>query len=124
MQFIYYGSIPLVLALTFTKLSIILLYQRIFTGEKFRRVTYIMLVLVSMWGIAFTLGYLLECFPSTISGKKRKCFDNATFNNIACVSTIMLDVMILSMPWPGIWRLQMSLERKIAVTAIFLLGGV
>lgn len=92
-------------------------------------VAYMMLVLVSVWGIAFTLGYLLQCIPlrqtyEMTAGETRRCFNTVTFNTVACASTIVLDVAILTMPWPIIWRLQMSLPRKIAVTAIFLLGGV
>ena len=60
----------------------------------------------------------------TISGKIRKCFDTVTFNTMGLVSTIVLDVAILTMPWPIIWRLQMSAQRKIAVTGIFLFEGV
>lgn len=122
-------TIFVALSITFTKLSVILLYHRIFTSTKFRMVAYMMLVLVSVWGIAFTLGYLLQCIPlrqtyEMTAGETRRCFNTVTFNTVACASTIVLDVAILTMPWPIIWRLQMSLPRKIAVTAIFLLGGV
>lgn len=119
------------LALMFTKLSVILLYQRIFhTGGRFRTVTYIMLGLVSMWGVAITLGYLLQCVPvrlnweSTTGEIRKHCFNTVTFNNVACASNVVLDVAILTLPWPVIWRMHMSPRRKTAVTGIFLLGGV
>ena len=85
-----------------------------------------MLLLVSMWGIAFTLSYMLQCGSprNSYDNTSGKCIDPVKFNNAACTSTIVLDVAILTMPWPVLWRLQMSAQRKIAVTGIFLLGGV
>ena len=40
------------------------------------------------------------------------------------ISSVILDVLILVMPLPLIWRLQMSVKDKVAVSGIFLLGSL
>ncbi|KAL8904744.1 MAG: hypothetical protein Q9207_003075 [Kuettlingeria erythrocarpa] len=39
------------------------------------------------------------------------------------VSDIILDALILTLPWYPVWKLQMPLRRKLSICAIFLLGG-
>ena len=42
----------------------------------------------------------------------------------AAATELFIDVVLLVLPWPMIWRLQMSTGRKLAVTGIFLLAGL
>ena len=108
-----------------------MLYQRIFVIEKwFYRATWVMLLINGGWGIAFTLVNLFHCRPvsvrwSTSDGVgHQNCINQAALNNTFAVSTIVLDLFIIIMPWPMIWNLKMPIRRKVAVTGIFLLAGV
>ena len=82
------------------------------------------------WGIAFTLGFVFQCRPvsagwkTSIGVDEQTCVNLIAYNYISAASTIVLDVLIIIMPWPMIWKLQMPLRRKIAVTGVFLLAGV
>lgn len=40
------------------------------------------------------------------------------------ITNMIMDIMILTIPWPMIWKLQMPLQQKVAVTGIFLLGSL
>ena len=40
------------------------------------------------------------------------------------VSNMIIDLIIISMPWPMIWMLQMATRQKVAVTGIFTLGAL
>ena len=40
------------------------------------------------------------------------------------VTDLLTDMMILSLPVPMVWRLQMEARRKVAVSALFLLGSL
>ena len=37
---------------------------------------------------------------------------------------LFLDIVILALPVSAVWRLQMSLAKKVSVAGIFLLGGL
>lgn len=107
-----------------------MLYQRIFIDSWFVRATWLMFFVNAGWGIAFVLGYLFQCQPiaagwSTSYGiNHRKCIDLVAFNYAFAASTIFLDIMVIILPWPMIWKLHMPLRQKAAVTGIFLLAGM
>jgi hypothetical protein len=42
----------------------------------------------------------------------------------AAVSNMLVDLMIIAMPWPLIWQLQMPVRQKIAVGGVFTLGAL
>lgn len=117
-----------VLALTFTKLSILLFYRRIFSSPSFRIPLWIGVAIVLAWGIAFFFLYLFQCTPvnanwTTYAGTNRHCLP-VTLNYANAISTIVTDVMILTMPLPMIWGLQLPTRRKIALSGVFLLGAL
>ncbi len=45
-------------------------------------------------------------------------------NYAYAVSSVVLDISVLSMPWPMIWRMNLELKQKIAATGIFMLGAM
>ena len=123
----YAAQLCQTLTFTFTKLSVLFLYQRIFTGDIFRRALYIMYSIVIMWGIAFFFCNLLQCWPISTNWAlfgydPNSCIETTTMYLAQSWSDVLTDVMILSMPAPCIWALQMSTKHKIGVIAIFLTG--
>jgi hypothetical protein len=108
--------------------SVLLLYYRIFETRSFRYAVYVMSALNLGWMIAFVFGFIFQCIPvdqvwKSQHGKRKHCI-GIDANYAYAVSSVILDVLTLSMPWPMIWRLHMQLKKKIAVTGIFLLGGM
>ena len=112
----------------FTKLSLFLLYLRVFSPD--RRTRYLI-----YFGIAFTtvfysviLIYILVVFipPSRSSWfeawriSTTQSFKNVTYVQSA-VNTIS-DFYLLGLPMPIVWKLQMPRRKKIGVSAIFLMG--
>ncbi|KAL9047122.1 MAG: hypothetical protein Q9214_000226, partial [Letrouitia sp. 1 TL-2023] len=102
----------------------------IFVGQWFYRATLAMLLINIGWGIAFELVYVFQCQPVSVGWETafgishQSCISRIAFSEIFAASTIGLDVLIIIMPWPLIWKLQMAIRQKVAVTGIFLLGGV
>ncbi|KAI0966035.1 hypothetical protein F4678DRAFT_451130 [Xylaria arbuscula] len=115
-----------ILAFAFIKASILMMYRRIFCGEKFRAATLILLVIVCFWAVSFFLAVLLACIPisksfnSSIPGH---CFNKVQVYDGFAISNLIIDVAILTVPQPIVWKLNMSVRRKIAVSGVFLLGG-
>ena len=117
------ACVPIVL----TKCSILFFYRRIFRGTAFSIVNWTTLGLVVAWMIAFFFAILFSCTPIDKSlnndpGSDVKCIDNITLFYAGSGSDIAVDFIILFIPWPFIWKLQMSTKNKIAVTSIFFLG--
>jgi hypothetical protein len=125
-----YASEPiLTVAITLCRWSILLFYSRLFTiSRAFRLILYIVYAINFAWGIAFTLAYLFQCTPIDVAWSTGEeyagtCIDPSV-NYYYAVSTIIIDVMILTLPWPMIMQLKMELKQKIAVIGIFMLGAM
>ena len=70
---------------------------------------------------------LLQCIPVSdvwdIMVEFPNCVEDTMYYGMA-ISSVILDVMVLVMPLPLIWGLQMSVRDKVAVSGIFLLGSL
>ena len=123
----YAAQLTQTLTFGFTKLSVLFLYRRIFTGDIFRRALWIMYSIVAMWTIAFFFCNLLQCWPISTNWAlfgydPANCIETTTMYLAQSWSDVLTDVMILSMPAPCIWALQMSTKHKFGVIGIFLTG--
>jgi hypothetical protein len=102
------------------------LYLRIFgTTKKFRLAIYIATVIVWCWAFSIVIEAFLLCrpFPSnwdpTVPGK---CGNrNAAFVAAGALN-MLTDIMVLLLPVPHIWSLQLQIGRKIGLLATFGLG--
>lgn len=117
------------LALGFIKLSILFFYRRIFRGRAFELLNWILIALVVLWTLGFFLVQVFDCRThfSTNWGtlaELQKCLSTFHQRLAYSISDVIIDVFIFLFPVPLIWMLHMSLERKLAVTGIFLLGAL
>lgn len=86
-----------------------------------------MIGLVICWMITFFLVLLLQCLPVTVSSVHPpglKCINIVPVTWALGSSGVITDFMIILIPWPFIWRLQMPTRQKFAVTGMFLLGAL
>jgi hypothetical protein len=111
------------------KLSILLLYLRLFRASTTtRRLIYGGAAAITLFYTAFAVLQLALCHPRRgesvlgdsvarrCSGSwKRRFFAFPAFN-------IASDAYIVALPVRVVWRLQMDWRRKIAVTAVFVMG--
>ena len=110
------------------KLSVLLLYKRIFP------------LTWSLWVCAFlSVGYAVTvsvtisvaCRPTSyfwsqwVDPAGGKCLINlTTFYLWNAFANMLTDIIILCVPLPIIWKLQMPRKQKLAISGIFLLGGL
>ncbi|KAL9092818.1 MAG: hypothetical protein Q9165_004236 [Trypethelium subeluteriae] len=111
------------------KISICAFYVRVFGKKSHTYITsYIITVvsiawcLVTVFGLAFECGPL-EAFwdhipPDTICGTTE--LEYAIINGLNALN----DLIILLLPLPTIWKLQISTQQKVQVSFIFLLGSL
>lgn len=109
------------------KSSLCLLFMRIFSTPRFKFAATCTLILCVSWAIMTVLIGFLSCRPLTsiwdpnVSGR---CIDiPAAWTAIGSIDVI-LDTIILVLPIPMLWKLQMPVWRKWAVTGIFGMGIV
>lgn len=110
-----------------TKLSVLLFYKRVFRGNTFNAAVWTMISIISVWTVAFFFANLLQCYPISTnweaSGAQVSSCINTNMMYLAQAWTdVLTDMMILALPIPCIWALQMPAKHKVGVTAIFLLG--
>ncbi|KAJ8123438.1 hypothetical protein ONZ43_g615 [Nemania bipapillata] len=123
--FIYAGSV------SFTKLSILLFYRRLFErGSQWFHIRlgfaafFTVGYLLSIWSVAAALCQPTEFFWTQFLGAKGKCLDiNASFLSLT-VLNLVADLLVLIVPIPEILALKMTTKKKIGVCAVMLLGGL
>ncbi|KAI1130332.1 hypothetical protein F5Y10DRAFT_122127 [Nemania abortiva] len=112
-----------------TKLSILLLYNRLFSvSRKFRRQVIILSILVINYWLGSTIADLLNCIPIKyvwINGKDdpRFCFDLNIFWFATGVAEAFIDVLILLLPIGVVAKLQLSAKKKVATGSVFAVGA-
>ncbi|TGO33320.1 hypothetical protein BHYA_0252g00010 [Botrytis hyacinthi] len=113
------------------KLSILFFYRRIFyTGTRtvFDIINMAFIVFVIVWMLAMGIGAIFLCKtdPRSAWGPvvviASKCSAQLPFLEGYAISDFIMDVFIWTLPIPKIWGLHMTVRRKLAVIAVFLVG--
>lgn len=111
------------------KLSILLLYRRIFaaTSPAFQRLVAALATLIVLFWAAATLATIFTCWPiqwSWISSLSPApyCFNFNIFWLATGLIEAVLDVCLITLPVRMVVRLQMSLRKRVSLIAVFSLG--
>ncbi len=108
-------------------MSIICFYRRVFSVAKFLTITFWLNCLIGAWGAGIFLACALQCRPLRGYWDKSidaKCFDGDKFFIVNQVFNVVMDFVILSLPLPIIWSLKRVWQDKLALSAVFALGGL
>lgn len=112
-----------------TKVSILLLFHRIFSvSDSFRKYIYIGLAAVIGFWIASTVADLLNCIPLEWTWRNghadpRYCISYNMFWMGTGIAEAFIDLYILSLPLFMVSTLHLERSRKWGVAGIFLFGG-
>ncbi|KAI6754478.1 hypothetical protein HG530_012230 [Fusarium avenaceum] len=113
-----------------TKISILFFLRSIFTTSEFKKLTLVIGVFVALCGAATMITTGLQCLPASFNWTswdgvhKGKCNDlnSQTYAfggiNMAC------DIVILILPLPHLWKLQVKGRQKVQLFVMFSLGTV
>ncbi|ROV92799.1 hypothetical protein VMCG_09090 [Cytospora schulzeri] len=110
------------------KLSMLYLYTRIFAISRATKVgALILMLLVTSFGIAFLVIFMTQCHPfdepwNPVPGGW--CRNLVTQEYISCGLNLVLDLSVVILPMPVLWKLQMTTTRKLFITIMFSLGLV
>lgn len=111
------------------KISILLLYRRVFDTRNFKIATAVLSGVCLSWGVVAIVCLIFQCHP--VSGMwtpadtfTDKCFNLKAYYSGVSGTNMALDIIILSMPIYMVWGLSLPTSQKIALSGIFLLGGL
>lgn len=115
-------------SLVFAKLSILLLYLRVFVGKLFRRVCWIMLAIIVAYGVWIVTATIFSCFPIQYywdkSVKGGHCQNTmAQYMSYSAVR-ISTDLAIFALPMPVLASLQMPRKQRALLMLVFSIGGL
>lgn len=127
LMFFFAAQTPYKVVVCLNKTSVTLLYMRIFVTKGFKRICYVVLSVILGYSVGSIFATIFQCWP--IAGSwdktvKAQCIDSDVFWVAYAVLNILTDVMVLSLPIPQIMKLQLKTQEKIAVTLVFLMGGL
>ncbi|KAK2596197.1 hypothetical protein QQS21_006402 [Conoideocrella luteorostrata] len=126
LKLFYVAQIFYKITINLTKVSILLLYLRIFVQRWFRICCYTLMSLIVAYMVATVVASIWQCNP--VSG----AWDKNT--NPTCISltknwyanagfSIATDVLILCLPMQPIWKSKLPINQKRALMLVFALGG-
>lgn len=107
-------------------------YRRVFRGKTFALVSIGLIICICVWGVAFFFATLFECMPiaqiwTSLYGTpehEHYCYNYLPMFQGTAITNMAIDVLILTVPMPMVWRLQMPTRQKLAVSSFFLLGAL
>ncbi|KAJ5613820.1 hypothetical protein N7528_007474 [Penicillium herquei] len=114
------------IVLALVKTSIMTFYIRIFgSNRSFRIQVAITMTIVWMWSASVILETFLLCRPlkynwdTSISGV---CGDRNAAYVVAGTMNLITDLMVMALPMPHIWKLQLGTAKKVALCGVFSIG--
>ena len=113
----------------FIKLSILTFYHRLFSvNRRFRWALYVTMALVVGYCISIALAVIFQCLPPAavwdlMLREHSVCHVSLIKVDVAIGGfNIPTDIIILILPLPMLWKLQMPLAKKLGLIAILATG--
>ncbi|KAK4247262.1 hypothetical protein C7999DRAFT_14669 [Corynascus novoguineensis] len=123
------ASIPSLLwalSLSLSKISILILYCKIFSVPAFIWAARITTAVIVMWALATTLMGFLMCRPFAFNWDQTipdgRCGNQVLSYQITGALNLVTDVIVLSLPMPYLYGLNLALYKKLVLMVTFAVG--
>ncbi|KAK1919229.1 hypothetical protein P3342_008953 [Pyrenophora teres f. teres] len=129
LKYWYVCQMMYIMVQIFSKVAILSLYSRLFGDQRnwFRWVVHGMIAFMFIHGLVFFLLVTFQCIPIEAIWNKLihgKCLPlNYAIGFTGACMSIAEDVIILILPIPQLWRLQMCLKKKIGLVLLLSIGS-
>lgn len=121
------GSITYNFATLFTKVSILLFYLRFPSERGFKDAAYIIMFIATGYSLAQAFSFTYNCNPVERywdSGVEGSCLNLVLAFIVAAGLNVGTDFVILPLPIWLLWPLRIATRQKVAVTLLFMTGGL
>ena len=114
-------------AMGLVKISTLLLFGRIFPVQKFHLILRAVGLFISVYSLISVIIMIFQCRP--LKGAwdptiKPDCIPLSNFLIFMGSMNVLTDFLLLCLPLPQLWRLQMRRGTKMQVIGIFSIGGL
>ncbi|KAF2150291.1 hypothetical protein K461DRAFT_308174 [Myriangium duriaei CBS 260.36] len=120
-------GIDIVGLVTFPKLSLLVIYNRIFIEQYQRITTFILMGILLAWTIGGSVAGALMCRPLEHFWNKDipgHCVDIKALYSYSGIPNIFVDFVMLVLPVPTLWKLQASREVKTGLFITLATGSI
>ena len=113
---------------TFVKFSVLHFYKSIFRNQSIEFAIYLTAGLTFCYWLATIFGAFFLCRPFEFNWNKLivdgTCGDLIKYYLSTGIVNLLIDVIIVALPLPVLWKLQLDFSRKLSLTVIFSLGAL
>ncbi|KGO60127.1 hypothetical protein PEX2_032660 [Penicillium expansum] len=116
-------------SMAFVKISIVIFIKRLFGSIRaYVVISYCLVGFIATWALAALLTNIFQCTPVQYyynKNLKGHCMSGQVqfFQTMGSIALIE-DIIILCLPIPVFWKLQINTRQKIALILVFSLGGL
>jgi hypothetical protein len=111
------------------KFSVLFFYNRMFgqASSALRKGLWVVGVLNGLWVLAFCISASFECVPiqalwDPVKAEGARCYDQWKWFLAFAIPSTTIDLAILLMPLPILWKLKAPWTKRIGVTGLFICG--
>lgn len=126
-QSVFVGEILYAPTIGVVKISTLLLFARIFPGPKFKRMLWAVGLFISTYSAVMVITMIFQCKPvnrvwdPTVQAD---CIDISKVWIVMASMNVLTDFLLLCLPLPQLWKLQMHRETKLQLIGIFSIGSL
>ena len=123
----YAISVIYPVACTLPKLLLCILYLQIFSSHTWtRRASYSMIGFISINCIAWLVPTIVVCYPISafwsLHGRQGRCLNYNVFGTWISVPNIVSDLIMLVLPIPILWKMNLDRTKKLGIILTFAVG--
>ncbi|KAF7187451.1 Satratoxin biosynthesis SC1 cluster protein 4 [Pseudocercospora fuligena] len=125
LKILYFNELFYIFGLVFVKVAILLTYLRFFSDVKFRKVVFVVIALNLINLIGFVFALMFQCTPVDYAWlrwdgtHKGTCVEFDKIAWPAAAINIVLDLMVIGLPFPQLWKMKMNKRKKLQVMIMF-----
>jgi hypothetical protein len=111
----------------FSRVSILVIFYRIFAPGIIRICTIILMAYMVLFVISQSIAAAVECRPLTYSWDKTikgTCINLFLFYKLSGILNIVGDAALMVLPLPTVWNLHASRAKRVGIVLVFLSGSV
>ncbi|KAI1417018.1 hypothetical protein F5Y13DRAFT_103297 [Hypoxylon sp. FL1857] len=124
----YFDELIYITSLALTKVSILFFYLKVFPKRSFRIATWTLIGLNLVYAITYDFLLIFQCNPIPGAWQfwdgefKAQCISINVLGWSAAAINIALDMSVIALPLPELFRLSLSLRKRLQIIAMFAVG--
>nr|AAD30436.1 integral membrane protein [Pyricularia grisea] len=127
LKYFWFGQMMYIVVQVFGKISILILYIRLFTTPWFQMFWKLSMVFMALHGVGYMVLVIVQCLPvaavydRSIEGKCME-FNPIVYSGAAL--SVFEDVVLVVIPIPELWSLRLNFKKKMGLMLMFAIGLV